>query len=82
MTGERYRIVEIRPDKGGEEYTSSIVLSEEEIPYYLAVEQEMHESSGWEVTPGDNLIVCRRGRLIRVLEARKFDPFNDEQSQT
>lgn len=77
MAGERYRIVEIRPDKGGAEFPSTVVLAEDEIDYWLSVETEMHESSGWEVTPGENMIVCRRGTLVRVLEARKYDPFND-----
>ena len=77
MAGERFRIVEIRPDKGGAEFPSTVVLAEEEIPYWLSVETELHESTGWEVTQGDNVIVCRRGTIVRVLEARKYDPFND-----
>lgn len=77
MAGERYRIVEIRPDKGGAEYPSSVILAEDEIEPWLSVEAELHKNSGWEVTPGQNMLVCRRGTLVRVLEARMYDPFND-----
>jgi hypothetical protein len=77
MAGDRYRIVEIRPDKGGVEYPSTVILAEDEVEFRLAVEAELHEMSGWEVTTGDNIVVCRRGDMVRVLEARKYDPFND-----
>lgn len=75
----RWRLV--TKTAGRHEHVSSVVLSEEEAVESLDVERLMHEQSGWTVTPGENLIVCRRGDLTRVVEIREYDALTDERRE-
>lgn len=74
MSGERFRFVYSTPN---ERHVSPIVLSEDEVYDRLDVEVHLHEITGWTVTRGERLIVCRKGALTRVIEAKHFDPFDD-----
>lgn len=74
MPGKRYRLV-YKSER--EHHVSSVVLSQDEITDHLDAEAHLHELTGWSVTRGDLLIVCRRGDSLRVIEAKSFDPFDD-----
>jgi hypothetical protein len=77
MSGARFRLVDIRPDRGGQEYVRPTVLSEEEAAESLDVEVYLHELAGWIVTRGEGNIICRRGNAVRVVAIRGFTPFDD-----
>lgn len=74
MSGERFRLIY---GQSGREHTSSVVLSEDEVCDHLEVEAVLHEKTGWVVTRGERLLICRRGNSLRSIEAKRFDPFDD-----
>lgn len=77
MPGERYRLVEVRPDRGDEEIRP-VVLNYEEAQESLDAEAFMHEMTGWQVTRGDDLVVCSRGSARRIIQMRKYEPMSDQ----
>ena len=78
--GKRYRLVEVRPDRGREE-VRPIAMSYEEALESLAAERYLHELTGWNVTSGDDLIVCSKGSARRIVQIREFDPMSDLRSE-
>lgn len=72
----RWRLVDAQSNGTGP-HVSTVVLSEEEAVESLALEALMHRMAGWTVTEGDDVIVCRRGALVRTVQRVEFDALND-----
>lgn len=48
-------------------HVASIVQTYEEVMEALEVVALIHQRGGWEVTCGEDTVVCRRGRIIRCI---------------
>ena len=80
MIGQRWRLVS--EQAGGAPYVSTIVLSADEVADQLDGEAYLHSITGWAVTRGDNVVVCRktvgpRVGLVRTISAVAFGPMDD-----
>lgn len=74
MNGERFRLVYTTKN---ERHVSSVVLGHEEAQEMLTAEAQVHELFGWTVTRGDDLVVCRKRKRVRVIEIARFTPLDD-----
>lgn len=70
----RWRLVD---EQNGNVHVSTIVLNEEEAREQLDGEAFLHRLAGWEVTPGDGLIVCRKRTIVRVIRVQEFSAMED-----
>lgn len=78
MTGERWRLV---TTTNGTVDVSSVAMSHDEAQEQLEGEAIIAALAGWNVTPGDDVVVCSRGSTTRTVEARRYDPLNDHLRQ-
>ena len=77
--GRRFRIV---TEQNGSEHVSSIVLARDEIIEHIAIEADMHEATGWDVSRFalNGLMLgftATRGGCTRYVFGRSFTPHTD-----
>lgn len=54
----------------GHEFVSTVAVSEEDAESLLAVDTLLHRAAGWRVAGGPNVVVARRGNVVRLVSAR------------
>lgn len=71
---KRYREVTIQ---NGKRHVHSVLLAEDEVQEMLDAEALLHKMGGWRVTPGDRLLVCRKGSIERIITVVESDAHSD-----
>lgn len=71
---KRYRMV---TTQDGNTHVHSVLLAEDEVQESLDAEALLHKMGGWRVTPGDRLLVCRKGSIERIITVVESDPHDD-----
>lgn len=71
----RWRLVS--EQNGNPPQVSTVVLGADEVADHLAAEAELHALAGWQVTCGENVVICRKGNTTRAVSAVEFDAMDD-----
>lgn len=70
---KRYRLVS-QQSNAPQPHVSDVAMDKHEAAEQLDAEALIHQLSGWTVTRGDNIVVCRRGDTTRVITIQKGAP--------
>jgi hypothetical protein len=52
------------------EFVSTLAVSEEDAESLLAVDTLFHRAAGWRVVEGKRVVIARRGKVVRLVNAR------------
>jgi len=69
VNDERFRFV---TEQNGHEFVSRVRLSEAEARDFLTVDTLLHRAAGWWVTERPELVVARRGEVVRLVSVRRI----------
>ena len=64
-------------EQDGEQHVSNLLLTTDEIPAQLALEETLHRAGGWEVQRFGAMLRCEKQTAVRWVWVRSRPPMED-----